>query len=181
MITFCSILLGILATALSFGWIYVMETLSFIPQTLPTGMLIGIAVAIFLAMVFLSSRSKKLVAIPSFLLLWPLLIGGVKHFANNGLSEMFSLSIKQYAIALGSALLLILIYEVIMSAIDREEHPFVVWVTEAFFLVLIIGSYYLLEKLVTVGFASVFTHAAFMLFYSNSMARSVCKACFSYY
>lgn len=89
---------------------------------------------------------------------------------------MFSLDKKQYVIAAVGAFLLVLIYQMIAHAINSGEHPLVVSITESFFVGLIIGSYFLLKTLVTVDFAALAVHLAFVLLYSASVAKFLGRA-----
>ena len=150
-------LISLFTTALSFGWVYLMRIIPLFQLDIPSQVLVGVLGALFILMIFLWRAESKAVAMLSFIVIWPFFMGAIKYFWNA--EEFFAMPWWQNTLAIGGALLLLLIYAVILNAIDLDEHPVTMWIAFAFFFGLTVGAYYLL-RIVSPGFASTFAQCA---------------------
>ena len=163
-------MLSLLSTALSFGWVYLMRLIPFFQINFPRPLLIGALTVVFILLILLWRSRNKAVAILSFLAIWPFFIGAIKYFWNA--QEFFAMTWWQNTLAIGGALVLLLIYAVILNAIDIDEHIVTMWIAFAFFFGLTVGAYYLL-RIVSPGFAGTFSQAALTCVFCLNMVIDI--------
>ena len=155
----CS-LLGLLCTALSFVWLFATQFIPFFSTIHPTA--IGIvSLVVFLIIVFISNFRKNTFTKILFFVIAPITFAGFLIFADVD-TAFFQQVWWMSLLAVGAALLLMLIYIVILNAMIVAEHRFAMWLACAFFFAITIGIYFVLKSWLSADFALIFSWCAIL-------------------
>ncbi|MBE6554900.1 MAG: hypothetical protein E7663_01505 [Ruminococcaceae bacterium] len=172
MSTLGAILIGILCTALSFVWLFAMNKIPFFSTDLATIVIVvALAVAALLLVISMKKYHRALTIFANMItapltcaLLLPLF--GAE-------SAFLRLSLPRAAMAIGGALLLMLIYLVIINAMDVVRHRFAPWLAFAFFFAVTVGIYFILKMAISPDFAATFSTAAIVSIFSVSSSLNL--------
>lgn len=164
--------LGFACTLLSFGWLYALEVIPFF-QTTPATVIVIATVAI-VCVISIIAHAKRITGLEvvMYLVSWPFCFASVMKLLGFG-SSMTSLAWWQNGIAIAAGIVLLVVFLMIINAMDTERHSVTFWVTFAFFVAVAVGVAYVLNLLFSREFATMFALCAMLGLFSMYFALDI--------
>lgn len=155
--------LGSICTVLSyFVWPFLIDYLlkflpdiSFIPNKF---FIIAAAILFFILFSICFFNKNKTLSKFSFFLMVPLFFGIMFYFGDKTvfLAQEWWMTL----LAAGAGLILLVVSEIILNAMDVKDHIFAFWLAIVFFIGVAIGLFFLMKMMINDNFASVFSSCA---------------------
>lgn len=155
---FGTALLGLFATVIAYGELFLMDYITFVPQKYVSLAFLVMAFIFFIITLIYKRKNGNWFTYVLFLIAYPML--GAVMMQSFGVANAFQTQPLPHTLfAIGGALVLILIFLIILNAMDAD-HFFAFLLAFVFFAGIIVGLHFVTEMLISLAFAKTFSTCA---------------------